>query len=57
MERSAAFIFGLSLNICVNLHMAAIEVISPYDVIYSRDEGFEENRLFSDPNGRLAIFP
>ncbi len=31
-----------------------IEVISPYGVIYSRDEGFEENRLFSDPDGRLA---
>jgi hypothetical protein len=23
-------------------------------VIYSRDEGFEENRLFSDPDGKLA---
>ncbi len=33
---------------------AFIEVISPYGVIYSRDEGFEENRLFSDPDGRLA---
>jgi mycobactin lysine-N-oxygenase len=33
---------------------AYIEVISPYGVIYSRDEGFEENRLFSDPDGRLA---
>jgi mycobactin lysine-N-oxygenase len=31
-----------------------IEVISPYGVLYSRDEGFEENRLFSDPDGRLA---
>jgi mycobactin lysine-N-oxygenase len=31
-----------------------IEVISPYGVIYSRDEGFEENRMFSDPDGRLA---
>jgi mycobactin lysine-N-oxygenase len=27
---------------------------SPYGVIYSRDEGFEENRLFSDPDGKLA---
>ena len=33
---------------------AFIEVISPYGVMYSRDEGFEENRLFSDPDGRLA---
>ena len=33
---------------------AFIEVISPYGVIYSRDEGFEENRLFSDPDGNLA---
>jgi mycobactin lysine-N-oxygenase len=33
---------------------AFIEVISPYGVIYSRDEGFEENRLFSDPDGRIA---
>ncbi len=31
-----------------------IEVISPYGVLYSRDEGFEENKLFSDPDGRLA---
>jgi mycobactin lysine-N-oxygenase len=31
-----------------------IEVISPYGVIYSRDEGFDENRLFSDPDGKLA---
>jgi mycobactin lysine-N-oxygenase len=31
-----------------------IEVISPYGVLYSRDEGFNENRLFSDPDGRLA---
>jgi mycobactin lysine-N-oxygenase len=33
---------------------AFIEVISPYGVIYSRDERFEENKLFSDPDGRLA---
>ncbi len=33
---------------------AYIEVISPFGVIYSRDEGFEENRLFSDPDGRLS---
>src|SRR6266516_4058141 len=33
---------------------AFIEIISPYGVIYSRDEGFEENRLFSDPDGKLA---
>lgn len=31
-----------------------IEVISPYGVLYSRDEGFEENKLFSDPDGRSA---
>lgn len=33
---------------------AFIEVISPYGVLYSRDEGFEENRLFSDPDAKLA---
>src|SRR6266480_2384784 len=33
---------------------AFIEVISPDGVMYSRDEGFEENSLFSDPDGRLA---
>jgi mycobactin lysine-N-oxygenase len=33
---------------------AFLEVISPYGVVYSRDEGFEENRLFSDPDGKLA---
>ncbi len=31
-----------------------IEVISPYGVLYSRDEGFEENRFFSDPDGRVV---
>jgi mycobactin lysine-N-oxygenase len=31
-----------------------IEVISRYGVLYSRDEGFGENRLFSDPDARLA---
>jgi mycobactin lysine-N-oxygenase len=33
---------------------AFIEVISPNGVIYTRDEGFEENRFFSDPDGKLA---
>lgn len=33
---------------------AFIEVISPSGVLYSRDEGFEENRLFSDPDAKLA---
>ena len=33
---------------------AFIEVISPYGVMYTRDEGFEENRFFSDPDGKLA---
>lgn len=33
---------------------AFIEVISPYGVLYSRDEGFQENRMFSDPDGRWA---
>jgi hypothetical protein len=33
---------------------AFIEVISPYGVMYTRDEGFEENRLFSDPDGKLT---
>ena len=31
-----------------------IEVISPSGVLYTRDEGFEENRFFSDPDGKLA---
>ena len=33
---------------------AFIEVISPSGVMYTRDEGFQENRLFSDPDGKLA---
>jgi mycobactin lysine-N-oxygenase len=33
---------------------AFIEVISPYGVMYTRDEGFEENRFFSDPDGKFA---
>ena len=33
---------------------AFIEVISPSGVVYTRDEGFQENRLFSDPDGKLA---
>jgi mycobactin lysine-N-oxygenase len=32
----------------------SIEVINPSGVLYSRDEGFEENRLFSDPDGTGA---
>ena len=31
-----------------------IEVISPNGMLYSRDEGFEENRLFSDPDASFA---
>jgi mycobactin lysine-N-oxygenase len=34
--------------------MVFIEVINPSGVLYSRDEGFEENRLFSDPDGKAA---
>jgi mycobactin lysine-N-oxygenase len=34
---------------------AYIEVISPNGVLYSRDEGYEENRMFSDPDGRWAM--
>ncbi|MFL5625457.1 MAG: SidA/IucD/PvdA family monooxygenase [Ktedonobacteraceae bacterium] len=33
---------------------AFIEVITPNGVLYSRDEGFEENQMFSDPDGRWA---
>src|SRR5579863_3002617 len=33
---------------------SVLRVIIPFVVMYSRDEGFEENRLFSDPDGRLA---
>jgi mycobactin lysine-N-oxygenase len=33
---------------------AFIEVISPNGVMYTRDEGFEENKFFSDPDGKLA---
>jgi mycobactin lysine-N-oxygenase len=29
---------------------ARVEVLSPRGVLYSRDEGYEENRLFSDPD-------
>src|SRR5438105_85858 len=33
---------------------AFIEVISPGGVMYTRGEGFQENRFFSDPDGKLA---
>jgi mycobactin lysine-N-oxygenase len=29
---------------------AVIEVLTPHGVLYSRDEGFDENRVFSDPD-------
>ena len=50
-ETAAAIVIAL-LNTLQDTSF--IEVISPYGVLYSRDEGFEENRLFSDPDGRLA---
>lgn len=50
-ETAAAVVVALA---AVLRNAAYIEVISPYGVIYSRDEGFEENRLFSDPDGRLS---
>ncbi len=50
-ETAAAIVIAL-LNALQD--RSFIEVISPYGVLYSRDEGFEENRLFSDPDGRLA---
>ena len=50
-ETAAAIVVAL---VDILRSLAFIEVISPYGVIYSRDEGFEENRLFSDPDGKLA---
>src|SRR5216683_376853 len=50
-ETAAAIVVAL---VDILRSSAFIEVISPYGVIYSRDEGFEENRLFSDPDGKLA---
>ena len=50
-ETAAAIVLALA---DVLRDSAFIEVISPSGVIYSRDEGFEENRLFSDPDGRFA---
>lgn len=50
-ETAAAIVVSL-LNTVKDT--AQIEVISPYGVLYSRDEGFDENRLFSDPDGSIA---
>ena len=50
-ETAAAIVVALVDSL---RNAAFIEVISPYGVLYSRDEGFEENRLFSDPDGKLA---
>ena len=50
-ETAAAIVVALVDSL---RNAAFIEVISPYGVMYSRDEGFEENRLFSDPDGKLA---
>jgi mycobactin lysine-N-oxygenase len=50
-ETAAAIVIAL-LNALNDL--AIIEVVSPSGVLYQRDEGFEENRLFSDPDARLA---
>ena len=47
-ETAAAIVLALLHDL---KDTAFIEVISPYGVLYSRDEGFEENRLFSDPDG------
>ncbi len=51
-ETAAAIVIAL-LNALNDL--AIIEVVSPSGVLYQRDEGFEENRLFSDPDARLAL--
>ena len=50
-ETAAAVVVALANEL---RNSAYIEVISPYGVMYSRDEGFEENRFFSDPDGKLA---
>ncbi|GCE29354.1 lysine 6-monooxygenase [Dictyobacter alpinus] len=50
-ETAAAIILALLDSLRAQVF---IEVISPYGVLYSRDEGFEENNLFSDPDGRSA---
>ncbi len=50
-ETAAAIVVAL---VDVLGNAAFIEVISSNGVLYSRDEGFEENRLFSDPDGMLA---
>ncbi len=50
-ETAAAIVIAL-LSECKE--KAFIEVVSPNGVLYSRDEGFEENRLFSDPDAKLA---
>lgn len=50
-ETAAAIVIAL-LSACKE--KAFVEVISPNGVLYSRDEGFEENRLFSDPDAKLA---
>ena len=50
-ETAAAIVVALANEL---RNSAYIEVISPYGVMYSRDEGFEENRFFSDPDGKLA---
>ena len=50
-ETAAAIVVALANELRSS---AYIEVISPYGVLYSRDEGFEENRFFSDPDGKLA---
>ena len=50
-ETAAAIVVALAQMLDTS---SFIEVISPSGVIYTRDEGFEENRLFSDPDGRIA---
>ena len=50
-ETAAAIVVALVQRLDTS---SFIEVISPSGVIYTRDEGFEENRLFSDPDGCIA---
>lgn len=50
-ETAAAIVVALLDILRTNV---SIEVVNPSGVLYSRDEGFEENRLFSDPDGKGA---
>lgn len=50
-ETAAAIVVAL-LDVLADA--AIIEVFTPHGVLYSRDEGFEENRVFSDPDANWA---